>query len=58
MVTRRRYARLKEEGHPLPWLILIDGGLGQLHAAAEPLEALVVPNQPLASMARGAMERV
>ncbi len=51
-VVTRRYARLKEEGHPLPGLILIDGGLGQLHSAAESLEALGIINQPLAAIAK------
>jgi excinuclease ABC subunit C len=32
--------------------VLIDGGLGQLHAAAESLEALGILNQPLASIAK------
>ena len=36
----------------MPGLILIDGGLGQLHAAAEALEALGIINQPLASIAK------
>jgi excinuclease ABC subunit C len=36
----------------MPGLILIDGGLGQLHAAAESLEALGIINQPLASIAK------
>jgi excinuclease ABC subunit C len=36
----------------LPDLILIDGGLGQLHAAAEALEELTIINQPLASIAK------
>ncbi len=39
-VVHRRYKRLKEEGQPMPSLVLIDGGLGQLHAAAEALEDL------------------
>jgi excinuclease ABC subunit C len=51
-VVSRRYSRLKEEGKPMPGLILIDGGLGQLHAAAESLEALGIINQPLASIAK------
>ena len=51
-VVTRRYSRLKEEGKALPGLILIDGGLGQLHAAAEALEALGVINQPLAAIAK------
>ncbi len=48
----RRYSRLKEEDKALPGLILIDGGLGQLHAAAEALEAIGIINQPLASIAK------
>lgn len=51
-VITRRYKRLCEEKKPLPNLILIDGGLGQLHAAAEALEALEIINQPLASIAK------
>ena len=48
----RRYKRLLEENKSLPSLILIDGGIGQLHAAAEALESLAVINQPLASIAK------
>jgi excinuclease ABC subunit C len=33
-------------------LILIDGGIGQLHAAAKALEKLAIINQPLASIAK------
>ena len=51
-VVTRRYARLKEEGQPMPGLVLIDGGLGQLHSAAEALEALGIIDQPLASIAK------
>jgi excinuclease ABC subunit C len=51
-VVTRRYARLQAEGTPLPGLILIDGGLGQLHAAADALDAIGVINQPLASIAK------
>jgi excinuclease ABC subunit C len=51
-VVRRRYRRWREEKKPLPDLILIDGGIGQLHAAADALEALEVINQPLASIAK------
>lgn len=36
----------------MPDLILIDGGIGQLHAAAEALEALGIPFPPLASIAK------
>jgi len=48
----RRYRRLQEEKKPLPNLILIDGGIGQLHAAAQALDSLQVINQPLASIAK------
>ena len=51
-VVTRRYARLLEEKRPLPGLVLIDGGLGQLHAAAEALEAIGIIDQPLASIAK------
>ncbi len=51
-VVTRRYKRLQEEKKPLPSLILIDGGLGQLHAAAEALSSLEIINQPLASIAK------
>ncbi|MGO9896544.1 MAG: excinuclease ABC subunit UvrC [Bryobacteraceae bacterium] len=51
-VVSRRYGRLKEEGKPMPGLVLIDGGLGQLHAAAESLEAMGFADQPLASIAK------
>jgi len=51
-VVTRRYKRLQEEKRPLPTLILIDGGIGQLHAAAEALESLEIINQPLASIAK------
>jgi excinuclease ABC subunit C len=48
----RRYRRMQEEGKPLPSLILIDGGIGQLHAAAQALEKLEIINQPMASIAK------
>jgi excinuclease ABC subunit C len=48
----RRYRRLQEEKITLPSLILIDGGIGQLHSAAGALESLQIINQPLASIAK------
>ncbi|HTS58305.1 MAG TPA: excinuclease ABC subunit UvrC [Terriglobales bacterium] len=51
-VVTRRYKRLREENKALPSLILIDGGLGQLHAAAEALRSLEIINQPLAAIAK------
>jgi excinuclease ABC subunit C len=51
-VISRRYGRLKEENLPRPGLVLVDGGLGQLHAAAEALEELGITDQPLAAIAK------
>jgi excinuclease ABC subunit C len=51
-VVERRYRRLKDEDKPMPSLVLIDGGLGQLHAAADALESLGFTSQPLASIAK------
>lgn len=51
-VVTRRYKRLQQEEKAMPSLVMIDGGLGQLHAAAEALEALEIINQPLASIAK------
>src|SRR5229473_344603 len=48
----RRYRRLQEEKKELPGLILIDGGIGQLHAAAQALESQQIINQPVASIAK------
>jgi excinuclease ABC subunit C len=51
-VIGRRYRRVQEEELAMPSLVLIDGGLGQLHAAAEALELLGITTQPLASIAK------
>jgi excinuclease ABC subunit C len=51
-VVGRRYSRLQAENKAFPSLILIDGGLGQLHAAVEALDAIGVINQPVASIAK------
>jgi excinuclease ABC subunit C len=51
-VVTRRYSRLQEEKQKFPELVLIDGGIGQLHAAADALEALGITDQPLASIAK------
>jgi excinuclease ABC subunit C len=48
----RRYRRVQEEKKPMPGLILIDGGIGQLHAAARALDELQIINQPVASIAK------
>ena len=39
-VVHRRYKRLLEEEQPLPQLVIIDGGKGQLSAALESIEKL------------------
>ena len=51
-VVTRRYKRLQDEKKHFPSLVLVDGGLGQLHAAAEALEGLQITNQPLAAIAK------
>ena len=56
-VVTRRYKRIQEEKQKddrkkMPSLVLIDGGLGQLHAAAEALESIEIINQPLAAIAK------
>jgi excinuclease ABC subunit C len=51
-VVTRRYSKLKEENTPFPSVVLVDGGIGQLHAAADALEAIGVINQPVASIAK------
>ena len=51
-VVGRRYRRVKKARKTLPMLVLVDGGVGQLHAAAEALEAAGMAAQPLAAIAK------
>ena len=51
-VVGRRYRRLTEKKKRMPDLILIDGGIGQLHAAQAALDELNIVDQPLASIAK------
>ena len=51
-VVRRRYARLLAEQGDLPLFALIDGGIGQLHAAAQALQELGIGALPLAAIAK------
>jgi len=51
-IIHRRYKKLSDEKKPMPSLVLIDGGLGQLHAAADALTELGLTTQPLASIAK------
>lgn len=44
-VVYRRYKRLVEENQPLPQLIIIDGGKGQLSSALKSLEKLELRNK-------------
>jgi excinuclease ABC subunit C len=48
----RRYRRVALEGRPMPGLVLIDGGIGQLHAAAQALGELEIPMPALACIAK------
>lgn len=51
-VVTRRYRAVQEEKGTMPSVVLVDGGLGQLHAAQKALEALGLGDQPLASIAK------
>lgn len=51
-VVRRRFARLKEEKKPLPGLIMVDGGKGQLAAAIKALGEAGAGNVPAVSLAK------
>jgi excinuclease ABC subunit C len=51
-VVTRRYKRIQEEGMSMPDLVLIDGGIGQLHAAQSALDELNIVDQSLASIAK------
>jgi excinuclease ABC subunit C len=49
----RRYRRLRDEGAPLPDLLLVDGGKGQLGVAMRVLEALECVGVTLIGVAKG-----
>lgn len=51
-VVTRYFTRRLEEGKPLPDLVVIDGGKGQLGAALDALQALGLGHLPLASLAK------
>jgi excinuclease ABC subunit C len=51
-VVARRYQRLRDEDQRFPSLVLVDGGLGQLHAATAALDDLEITNQPVAAIAK------
>jgi excinuclease ABC subunit C len=52
-VIRRRYTRLKDSDAPLPDVILIDGGKGQLNAAAAELDDIQLSGPLLAAVSKG-----
>jgi excinuclease ABC subunit C len=56
-VIRRRYTRLKNGEAPMPDLILVDGGKGQLSAAAAELDAIQLEGPMLAAVAKGPARR-
>jgi excinuclease ABC subunit C len=51
-VVGRRYRRLKQEGKPMPDLIVVDGGKGQLHAAKRVLDTLKLNDIPIMGLAK------
>ncbi|RST60521.1 excinuclease ABC subunit UvrC [Siminovitchia terrae] len=51
-VVRRRYSRVLKDGLPLPDLILIDGGKGQVEAAKDILEQELGLEIPVAGLAK------
>ncbi|MBT2582462.1 excinuclease ABC subunit UvrC [Planococcus sp. ISL-109] len=53
-VVRRRYSRVLKDGLPLPDLIIIDGGKGQIEAAREILEDELGLDIPIAGLAKDA----
>ncbi|MCH3991723.1 MAG: excinuclease ABC subunit UvrC [Prevotella sp.] len=51
-VVRRRYKRMMEEKHPLPDLIITDGGKGQMDVVREVVEGELHLNIPIAGLAK------
>lgn len=51
-VVRRRYRRVLAEGRKLPDLILVDGGLGQVHSALMSLKELGITDVPVIGLAK------
>lgn len=52
-VIRRRYTRVKKSDAPMPDLILVDGGKGQLSAAAKELDRIDFDGPLLVAVAKG-----
>lgn len=51
-VVRRRYTRLRDEGQPLPDLIITDGGQGQMSVVREVVEGQLHLDIPIAGLAK------
>ena len=51
-VIERRYSRLSEEGKPLPDLLMVDGGEGQMHIARQVIVDRLHLNIPIAGLAK------
>ncbi|MFA6235009.1 MAG: excinuclease ABC subunit UvrC [Bacteroidota bacterium] len=51
-VVQRRYARVLEEGQPMPDLIVVDGGKGQLSSAVSVLREMGLEQQPIIGLAK------
>ena len=51
-VIERRYRRLRDEGKPLPDLLIVDGGEGQMHVAREVIVDRLGLAIPIAGLAK------
>lgn len=56
-VVRRRYTRLRDEGQPLPDLIITDGGQGQMSVVREIVEGELHMDIPIAGLAKNDRHR-
>lgn len=56
-VVRRRYTRVLRENLPLPDLIIIDGGKGQINAARDVIENELGLDIPIAGLAKDEKHR-
>lgn len=56
-VVRRRYTRLRDEGQPLPDLIITDGGQGQMSVVREVVEGELHLDIPIAGLAKNNRHR-
>lgn len=51
-VIRRRYSRLARENKPMPDLVIVDGGKGQLSMAVDELKTLGITNLTIVGLAK------